>query len=104
MIRLALAAALLPALIAPANTHENPQTRLIEHDKQARCIVRGSEVHKVYQSMLVYLQRDLQEWNKLKNWVDKEMPLISASIKVHRSQSMANLNELEGVPVCPADS
>ena len=54
--------------------------------------------------MLIYLQRDVQEWNKLKIWVDEKMPLISPSIEIHRSKSDASLSVLEGVPVCPSDS
>ena len=104
MSRLVFPIPIVLALLAPADGHENPQTRPILHEKQARCIVRDSEVHKVYRSMLIYLQRDVQAWNKLKVWVDEKLPLISPSIEIHRSRSVASLNSLVGVPVCPADS
>ncbi|NKB50817.1 MAG: hypothetical protein GKR97_01110 [Rhizobiaceae bacterium] len=104
MLRLVTSATVLLGFCGPAITHENLQTKLIDHQYHARCIIRDSEVHKVYRSMLVYLQRDLQEWNELKLWVDEKMPLISPSIENHRSRSQANLDILEGVPVCSAGS
>ncbi len=104
MLRLVTSATVLLGLCGPAIGHENSRTRLIDHQYHARCIIRGSEVHKVYRSMLVYLQRDLREWNELKDWVDEKMPLISPSIENHRSKSQTNLDVLESVPVCSADS
>ena len=104
MSRLVFPIPIVLGLITYADGHENPQTRPILHEQQARCIVRDSEVHKVYRSMLIYLQRDVQEWNKLKIWVDEKMPLISPCIEIHRSKSVASLSVLEGVPVCPSDS
>ena len=104
MSRLVFPIPIVLGLITHADGHENPQTRPILHERQARCIVRDSEVHKVYRTMLIYLQRDVQEWDKLKIWIDEKMPLISPSIEIHRSKSVASLNVLESVPVCPSDS
>ena len=104
MSRLVFPIPIVLGLITHADGHENPQPGAFLHERQASCIVRDSEVHKVYRSMLIYLQRDVQEWNELKIWVDEQMPLISSSIEIHRSKSVNSLNALEGVPVCPSDS
>ena len=80
------------------------QAQQIVHSKQDQCIVPGSSVHKVYRSMLSILRSDLAQWNEFKDWSNHELPLLTPSIEVHRSKSLANLHDLESVSVCAEQS
>ena len=100
MIKHAVFAAVVLLVPSAGHPHENPQTRQIQHKHQARCIVVGSEVHQVYAVMLAYLEKDVAEWNKLKKWVNRKMPLIASTIDVHRAPVLENFSDLRDVPLC----
>jgi hypothetical protein len=80
------------------------QAQQIVHVQQDLCIVPGSAVHAVYQSMLATLRREVAEWNEFQSWSNDDMAIISPSIDIYRLESQANLRDLEGASICTSAS
>lgn len=100
LIALAGAIALPAGLFRGAVGHDILQAQPIADLRQAHCIVPGSQVHKVYRSMLASLRQELTQWDEFKVWSDAETPAMSSSIEIYRQESAARLRQLESAPVC----
>ncbi|MEP0941194.1 MAG: hypothetical protein ABJH63_18135 [Rhizobiaceae bacterium] len=80
------------------------QAQQIVHVQQDICLVTGSNMHKVYLSMLASLRREVDEWDEFRHWSDDEMSVIAPTIDAQMLKSQANLRNLESVSICSRQS